>query len=201
MPSSGRRTVVTATVALAMVAAAVALPLFQPWRLVTDPVVDEAQPDVGPVSISTSSPAPPTISGDRSPGIPAGTTPPRSPERFARPERLSHGSFVTHEHETTGTVSVVRLADGSRILRLEGVDSSEGPDLEVWLSDAPVLEGRAGRHLFDDGRYRNLGQLKGSHGHQNYVIPAGLDLAGFRSVSIWCNRFNVSFGAAALNAV
>jgi hypothetical protein len=198
MPSPSRRIVVTTTVALAIVVAAVALPLFQPWRLVTDTVVDEALPDAGPVSTSTSSPAPPTISGDRFPGTSARTPPPRSPDRPAGPERLSHGSFVTHEHETTGTASVVRLADGSRILRLEGLDTSDGPDLEVWLSDAPVLEGRAGWHLFDDGHYSSLGELKGNHGNQNYVIPASLDLTGFRSVSIWCNRFNVSFGAAEL---
>jgi hypothetical protein len=55
--------------------------------------------------------------------------------------------------------------------------------------------------VFDDGRYRSLGQLKGNHGNQNYVIPTGLDLAGLRSVSIWCNRFNVSFGAAELTPV
>jgi hypothetical protein len=201
MPSPSRRTVVTATVALAIVVATVGLPLFQPWRLVTDTVVDEALPDAGPVSISTSSPAPPTISGDRSPDISAGTTQPRSPGGPAGPERLSHGSFITHEHETTGTASVVRLADGSRILRLEGLDTSDGPDLEVWLSDAPVLDGRAGWHLFDDGHYSSLGPLKGNHGNQNYVIPAGLDLVGFRSVSIWCNRFNVSFGAAELTPV
>jgi hypothetical protein len=73
MPSPSRRTVVTATVALAIVVAAVALPLFQPWRLVTDTVVDEALPDAGPVSISASSPAPPTISGDCSSGTSAGT--------------------------------------------------------------------------------------------------------------------------------
>jgi hypothetical protein len=55
--------------------------------------------------------------------------------------------------------------------------------------------------VFDDGRYHSLGQLKANrdkHGNQNYAIPAGLDLAGLRSESIWCNRFNVSFGAAEL---
>jgi hypothetical protein len=162
MPSPSRRTVVTATVALTIVVAAVALPLFQPWRLVTDTIVDEALPDAGPVSISTSSPAAPTISGGRSPGTSASTTPPRIPDRPGgrRPgglERLSHGNFITHEHETTGTASVVQLADGSRILRLEGLDTSDGPDLEVWLSDAPVLEGQAGWHVFDDGRFRSPG--------------------------------------------
>jgi hypothetical protein len=63
-------------------------------------------------------------------------------------------------HEHTGTASVVRLADGSRILRLEGLDTSDGPDLEVWLSDAPVPEGQAGWHVFDDGRFRSPGRLR-----------------------------------------
>lgn len=200
MPSPSRRTVVTATVALAIVVAAVALPLFQPWRLVTDTVVDEALPDAGPVSISASSPAPPTISGDRSPGTSAGTPPPLSPDRPAGPERLSHANFVTHEHETTGTSSVVRLADGSRILRL-GPRHLRRTRPRGLVSDVPLLEGRAGWHLFDDRHYSSLGELKGNHGNRNYMVPANVDLAGFRSVSIWCNRFNVSFGAAELTAV
>ena len=42
------------------------------------------------------------------------------------------------------------------------------------------------------------GSLKGNHGNQNYPIPADLRLEDFRSVAIWCDRFNVSFGAAEL---
>jgi hypothetical protein len=201
MPTPSRRAVAATTAAVATVVAAVVLPFFQPWRLFTDKVVDEALPGAGPVSMTSSSPAPPTVSGDGG-GTP--TTPPAKTPSTARrsdPVVLTIGKFVTHEHDTSGTVAIVRLPDGSRILRLEGLDTSDGPDLEVWLSDAGVVGGKAGWHVFDDGRYRSLGQLKGNHGNQNYVIPADLDLAEFRSVSIWCNRFNVSFGAAELNAV
>lgn len=209
MPSPSRRTIAVATVAVAIVVAAVALPLFQPWRIFTDKVVDEALPGAAPVSMTSSSPVPPTISDDRSNAPtqppttpPAGSTgePSKTPTSTAPagPERLATGRFITHEHDTQGTASVLRLPDGSRILRLEGLDTSDGPDLKVWLSDAPVLEGRAGWHVFDDGRYRSLGGLKGNHGNQNYAIPADVDLADFQSVSIWCDRFNVSFGAATL---
>ena len=59
--------------------------------------------------------------------------------------------------------------------------------------DWPMAPGSCG--------YSSLGELKGNHGNENYVIPASLDPAGFRSVSIWCNRFNVSFGAAELTPV
>jgi hypothetical protein len=68
----------------------------------------------------------------------------------------------------------------------------------VWLSDAPVIDGRDGWHVFDDGAYLSLGPLKGNIGDQVYDIPADTDLTRFTSVSVWCDRFDVSFGAAPL---
>ncbi len=44
----------------------------------------------------------------------------------------------------------------------------------------------------------SLGKLKGNKGSQNYVVPEDVDPARFSSVSIWCGRFDVSFGAAEL---
>lgn len=114
---------------------------------------------------------------------------------------LLEGDFISHEHETTGKVRVLSLEGGSRILRIEGLITSDGPDLEVWLSDAPVREGIDGWFLFDDGRHESLGKLKATSGDQNYKIPDNLDLARFTSVSIWCVRFSVSFGAAELDLV
>ena len=169
--------------AVAVVAAAVALPLFQPWKLVTDKVVDEALPGTAPISTHSSSTTPPTVSA-------------RRPSTRPGPVTLLTGKLITHEHETSGTVAVLELPDGSRVLRLENLSTSDGPDLKVWLSDATVAKG--GWHVFDDGRYRSLGSLKGNHGNQNYPIPTDLRLADFRSVAIWCDRFNVSFGAAEL---
>jgi hypothetical protein len=60
------------------------------------------------------------------------------------------------------------------------------------------LDGKDGWFVFDDGAYVDLGSLKGNRGNQNYSIPADLDLEGLSSVAIWCDRFNVSFGAAEL---
>jgi hypothetical protein len=188
-----KRTAGIAAAAVAVVVAAVTLPLFQPWRLVTDKVVDEALPGAVPISTTSSSTTPPTVSVD--PEQPAQrTTPPPRPQ----PKILLTGKLITHEHKTSGTVAVLALPDGSRILRIENLDTSDGPDLKVWLTDAEVVPGRAGWHVFDDGRYRNLGSLKGNHGNQNYALPHDLKLDSFRSVAIWCDRFNVSFGAAAL---
>jgi hypothetical protein len=93
---------------------------------------------------------------------------------------------------------ILELEDGSRILRLENLNTSDGPQLEVWITDAPVIEGLDGWFVFDDGKYENLGDLKATQGNQNYELPTGLDLEAFTSVSIWCSRFAVSFGAAEL---
>ena len=90
------------------------------------------------------------------------------------------------------------MADGRRVLRLADFRTTNGPDLHVWLTDAPVIDGRDGWFVFDDGAYLELGKLKANNGNQNYAIPAGSDLSELTSVSIWCDRFNVSFGAAEL---
>ncbi|GHE39670.1 DM13 domain-containing protein [Streptomyces capitiformicae] len=154
---------------------------FQPWKLWQDETVQEALPASSP------SPSQPPSSEMSSTPAPAG------------PTTLASGELISHEHATSGTVKLVRLADGSHVVRLEGLDTSNGPDLRVWLTDAPVKEGRAGWHVFDDGAYVSLGKLKGNKGSQNYTLPEDVDPARYSSVTIWCDRFDVSFGAARLS--
>jgi hypothetical protein len=161
---------------LLVVVAGAGLYWFQPWRLVTNTTVNESlapEPSVSE-SVPASAPAAPT------------------------PQVVLRGAFVTHEHETKGDVRVVRHPDGRHTLELVNLDTSDGPDLRVWLSDQPVREGTSGWRVFDDGRWVELGKLKGNRGNQVYEIPADADLTALRSVSIWCKRFSVSFGAAAL---
>jgi hypothetical protein len=145
---------------------------FQPWKLVTDREVSEALSS--PAATAASTPA------------------------TAGPVVVAGGDFVTHEHDTSGSARVVRAADGSHRLELVGLDTSNGPDLRVWLTDQPVREGLAGWRVFDDGEWVELGRLKGNRGDQAYPLPAGVDPAAYASVAIWCKRFAVSFGAAPL---
>ena len=111
------------------------------------------------------------------------------------PRELTAGRFVSQEHKTSGQAAVLELPDGSHLLRLTDLASSDGPDLHVWLTDS--TEG-GDWFKYDDGRQVKLGELKATHGNQNYIIPAGTELSGLRSVVIWCDRFNVAFGSAAL---
>ncbi|HXV92968.1 MAG TPA: DM13 domain-containing protein [Pseudonocardia sp.] len=188
-----RRPITWVVLAAGVVVAVAALALFQPWKLFVDQTVDEALPAV-------SAPAEPAA-----PGAPdgAGTSDggTAGDAATAEPVVLASGDLITHEHETTGTVQVLELADGSRVLRVEDLETSNGPDLKVWITDAPVIPGRDGWGVFDDGRYVDLGALKGNVGSSNYVLPPEVDLTELDSVSIWCDRFNVSFGAAALQPV
>ncbi|MFG2335531.1 DM13 domain-containing protein [Streptomyces yangpuensis] len=179
----GRRGPLVAAVVVVVTAAlGVGLYLFQPWKLWQDETVSEALPAASPTTPS---------------GSPSGTVS-AAPAPSAVPQTLTQGSFISHEHDTKGTAKVVRLPDGSHVLRLEGLDTSNGPDLRVWLTNAPVKEGVAGWRVFDDGKYVSLGKLKGNKGDQNYEIPADVNLADYSSVAIWCDRFDVSFGAAEL---
>ena len=178
-----------------VIALGLGLYLFQPWRLFTNVEVIEAAPISAadlvsdqPASSLTPSPAETTTEA-----IPSAEPTP------AEPIVLSSGQFISHEHSTTGEVRILQLADGTRVLRIEGLETSDGPDLKVWLSDQPVIDGVDGWGVFDDGAYASLGDLKGNLGDQNYVIPADVDLDVFSSVSIWCERFAVSFGAATLS--
>lgn len=171
-----RNRLVQAGIALSGVLLVVALAVFEPWKLWVDKTVVEALP-VAPAAVAVEQ-------------VAAVPTPALT--------ELSSGTFISHEHGTTGTVRVLQLSDGSRVVRLENLETSNGPDLKVVLSDAPVIPGKAGWHVFDDDQHVKIGNLKGNKGSQNYVIPAEVDLALLRSVSIWCDRFNVSFGAAEL---
>ncbi|MBV7694456.1 DM13 domain-containing protein [Streptomyces sp. TRM70350] len=180
----GRRFWVPVSAVVALAVVAVGLYWFQPWKLWVDETVQEAVPA-----------APPVASG--APDVPAADSGSATPTP-AEPVTVAQGELISHEHATSGTVSLLRLPDGSHVLRLTDLNTSNGPDLRVWLTDAPVKEGRAGWHVFDDGAYESLGRLKGNKGDQNYAIPAGVDPAAFTSVSIWCDRFDVSFGAAEL---
>jgi hypothetical protein len=174
-----RQPITWVVVAALVIAGGVGLALFQPWKLWVDQTVNEAAP-----SIAASSAAPSPTAADTSSPAPTGP--------------LATGTFITHEHETTGTLSILDVGDGRRVLRIENLDTSNGPDLRVWITDAEVKEGKAAWGVFDDGKYTDLGALKGNKGSQNYDIPSSVNLDDLRSISIWCARFKVSFGAAAL---
>ena len=90
-------------------------------------------------------------------------------------------------HQVSGQAQVTE-DNGIRYLRLENFESTNGPDLKVYLSEDSNADS-----------YVSLGELKGNIGSQNYEIPEGADLEKYSKVLIWCEQFSVLFGEADLS--
>ena len=97
-------------------------------------------------------------------------------------------------HRGSGTARLLKLPDGSHMVRLENLEVVPGPTLFVYLvaHEDPLFpeDVTAG--------FRNLGVLKSRFGEQNYAVPENLDLAAYGSVVVWCDTFQVQFAVAAL---
>lgn len=68
--------------------------------------------------------------------------------------------------------------------------SENGPDLYVYLVRNETGTPRNDQDLI------NLGKLRSTTGSFNMDIPAGVDLSGVQSATIWCQAFRVNFGFA-----
>lgn len=110
---------------------------------------------------------------------------------------LLTGKFHGKVHSTSGRATVYQEADGKLVLRLTNFKTSNGPDVHVILVATKDADDDA-NFLKNNTEKVELGKLKGNEGDQNYEIPTGTDLAKFRTVSIYCERFNANFGAAPL---
>jgi hypothetical protein len=113
------------------------------------------------------------------------------------PMAVTKGLFKSLAHETKGAASIYQLPDGKRTLRLTEFETSNGPDVHVYLTTAEIEKGS---DAIKQAGFIDLGSMKGNKGDQNYEIPADVDLNKYKNVTIWCARFGVNFGQAALAA-
>lgn len=110
-------------------------------------------------------------------------------------ETVASASFVTVEqdHPTQGKASIIS-ENGQRYLVFDAAfTTAQGPDVQIILhrdSRIPVQ--------VNEQDYITLAPLKSFDGQQRYALPNDLDLNQFKSVGIWCRKFNVTFGYAAL---
>ncbi len=108
---------------------------------------------------------------------------------------VAQGPFYEIDEEGKGTVTLYRLSDGRRALRLEDFEVHLNTDLVVWLSEAPrpttSLEAVEAPHV-------EIGPLKSTLGPQNYVVPDDLPTNRIRSLVIWCPPIRSGYIAATL---
>ncbi len=116
---------------------------------------------------------------------------------------MKSGSFLSGEHTTQGTVSI-RTKEGKSFLELEQSfkTSESGPDLVVILhrSDNVIGSTKPPAYPLKKGDYLIIAPLRKYSGAQTYSIPNNINLADYKSVAIWCRKFNATFGAARLSS-
>lgn len=199
----GRRRWVWLVAVVVVLSLVVVLVWFQPQVLLFDTVIEDEFPAVAGVTDPAVDDPPvtehPATAGD--PAIRSGAGEADGadhdvPDPVAEPVALAAGSFDSRNRYTvTGQATVYELPDSARILRLEGFESTNGPDLFVYLTVGDATEPSDAALVAD---YVDLGVLRGNVGEQNYVIDPEVDLGRFDTVVIWCRRFSSAFGAADL---
>ena len=104
-----------------------------------------------------------------------------------------HASPSDPIHWGRGKVSVYQ-----RTVFLEpDFEVGPGPKYHVYL--VPKAGIRASSDLTGE-MFVDLGRLRAFKGSQRYEIPAGVDLAKYQSVIIWCEQFGVLISPADLSA-
>ena len=114
-------------------------------------------------------------------------------------DQLAQGSFrdADRTHKGTGNAAIFRIATGANVLRLTEFETTNGPDLEVWLVKASDIQSSSDVNASE---WLSLGPLKGNIGDQTYIIPEGTDVSAYKSVVIWCEQFGVLFSPADLSS-
>lgn len=141
---------------------------FRPERLFVNQSVSEALPEVAAGSSTAAADAPMSV---------------------------LTGQFHSNAHETKGTATIYRLADGRLVLRLTEFETSNGPDVHIYLVAAKDV---TDNETVTRAGFVGLGSMKGNIGDQNYDVPADIDLTKYAAVTVWCRRFGVNFGTAPL---
>jgi hypothetical protein len=91
--------------------------------------------------------------------------------------------YVDSVHNGIGTLLLVRTGEGVTV-RFENVAITNAPDVHVYLSRETGGKWTEATSLY-------LGPLKATNGSFNYAVPAGPDVASFKSVVVWCRQFSV----------
>ncbi len=172
-----------------------------------DTPVEEDMPEMPEIAATTTSVAAGTTSAataapteDEAPTTTAvaATEPPTTlPPEPTGPVALASGALMDADsfHKGSGQVVLYQLEDGSRIIRLEDIEVTNGPQLHVLLT--PV-HGLAGRDHLQEAGYVDLGPLKGNIGSQNYEVPADYVIPDQLTLVIYCVPFHVVFTTAEL---
>jgi hypothetical protein len=115
--------------------------------------------------------------------------------RAAGTSTVATGSLYRIDQVGRGRMTLYRLADGRRALRLESFYVTANIDLQLRLS--PLRRPRSTRqYLSAPSRY--VGPLDVTTGSLNFILPRGVDPRRYRSVVVWCPIVDSAYAAATL---
>lgn len=100
---------------------------------------------------------------------------------------LLNGTFKNGPYGVVNGSAKIYLKDNQHILALENFNSSNGPDLHVYISKEvqPV-------------NYIDLGRLQSVTGNQQYRVAGVINFSEYKYALIHCQRYNHLFGSAEL---
>jgi hypothetical protein len=125
--------------------------------------------------------------------------PPEAMEKLTEAEQgpvVAKGNFIHANpidpiHWGKGQVSVYQ---GTVFLH-DDFEVGPGPKFHVYLVPKATIRSSAD---VTGTMFVDLGRLRAFKGSQKYQVPAGVDLAKFPSVVIWCEQFSVLIAPADL---
>jgi hypothetical protein len=98
-----------------------------------------------------------------------------------------NGTFNNGPYGVVSGSARIYLKDNQHILALENFNSSNGPDLHVYISKEvlPI-------------NYIDLGRLQSVTGNQQYSLTGTINFSEYKYALIHCQRYNHLFGSAEL---
>src|SRR6185369_9806323 len=109
------------------------------------------------------------------------------------------GDFIAIDatHQGSGTASIYQVGETRRVLRLDPLTVTTGPELHVLL--APHANPRTSTEALTGAI--DLGPLASTTQAQNFELPPGTSLDTYKSVVIYSVSFNIVYTVATLEAV
>ena len=108
----------------------------------------------------------------------------------ANANRTAKGTFTgKSDHITKGGASIARLGKQWVVILEDDFSFDGAPDPHVAL----------GNNGYD--KNASLALLSSNSGKQIYAIPAGLDVANFNEIWIWCDKLAVPLGVAKVTLI
>ena len=111
------------------------------------------------------------------------------PDAAAQP--LASGGWINKSYDIHGNWEITARGDERYLVFDEDFQTRRGPDLKVYLSTLSVA---AVRDRTVATSSVEIAPLKSARGAQEYLIPAHLELADYRSVLIHCKAYSHLWG-------